>query len=583
MLRLLIVLIGMGFLASPAPAASPAPVEGQRGMVVSDQALATEVGAEILRAGGNAVDAAVAVGYAQAVVNPCCGNLGGGGFMTLHLADGRAAFIDFREAAPKAAGPNVFLDGEGKIIPRASLDGWRAAGVPGTVAGLDSALAQFGTMKRADIMAPAIRLARDGFVLTRPDADILATGMAAFKADPALAQDWLRNGEALNAGDRLVQLQLATTLQGIADLGPDYFYKGPIAAAIVAASDRNAGLFSLEDFAGYKARIGTPVECSYRGYDILTAAPPSAGGLALCEILNILEFYPIGYLGFGSADTVHLMAEAMRHAFVDRNSAIGDPAFVTNPVERLVSKDYAAALRLTIDPYRATPSEALSGTTPPHEGTETTHFSVVDKAGNAVAVTYSLNAYFGARVMAPGTGFFLNDTMDDFTIKVGAANMFGLVQGPANAIAPGKRPVSSMAPTIVLKDGKPFMVLGSPGGSRIITAVVETILNVVDFGMTIQEAVNAPRVHAQWLPDILFAEPYALSPDTIRALVERGHQVRAQKPWGAVEAILLGDGAARKGELPSFGDDSVRGEVPRAGYVYGANDARRPAGAARAE
>nr|WP_244540289.1 gamma-glutamyltransferase [Kaistia soli] len=552
-------------------------------MVASDQALAAEVGAEILRAGGNAVDAAVAVGYAQAVVNPCCGNLGGGGFMTLRLADGQAVFIDFREAAPKAAGPNVFLDDQGKVIPRASLDGWRAAGVSGTVAGLELALSRFGTMKRADVMAPAIRLARDGFILTRPDADIIATGSAAFRADPALAHYWLHDGEPLKAGDSLVQSQLATTLQGISDQGPDYFYKGPIAAAIVAASEKNNGLFSLDDFANYTARIGKPLECSYRGYEILTAAPPSAGGLAVCEILNILEFYPVGYLGFGSADTVHLMTEAMRHAFVDRNSAIGDPAFVKNPVERLISKDYAAALRLTIDPYKATPSETLSGTTSPHEGTETTSFSVVDKAGNAVAVTYSLNAYFGARVMAPGTGFFLNDTMDDFTIKVGAANLFGLVQGEANAIAPSKRPVSSMAPTIVVKDGRPFMVLGSPGGSRIITAVVETILNVVDFGMTIQEAVNAPRVHAQWLPDILFAEPYALSPDTVRALAERGHTVRLQKPWGAVEAILLGSGAAPKGELPSFGDDTVRGELPRPGYIYGGHDARRPAGAAIAE
>ncbi|MCX5515723.1 gamma-glutamyltransferase [Kaistia algarum] len=552
-------------------------------MVASDQALAAEVGAEILRAGGNAVDAAVAVGYAQAVVNPCCGNLGGGGFLTLRLADGQAAFIDFREAAPKAAGPNVFLDDQGEVIPRASLDGWRAAGVPGTVAGLELALSRFGTMKRADVMAPAIRLAHDGFILTRPDADIIGTGLAAFRADPALAQYWLRDGEPLKAGDRLVQTQLATTLQGISDKGPDYFYKGPIAAAIVDASRRKNGLFSADDFARYEARIGKPLECSYRGYEILTAAPPSAGGLAVCEILNILEFYPVGYLGFGSADMVHLMTEAMRHAFVDRNSAIGDPAFVKNPVERLVSKDYAAALRLTIDPYKATPSETLSGTTSPHEGTETTSFSVVDKAGNAVAVTYSLNAYFGARVMAPGTGFFLNNTMDDFTSKVGAANMFGLVQGAANAIAPGKRPVSSMAPTIVVKDGRPFMVLGSPGGSRIITAVVETILNVVDFGMTIQEAVNAPRVHAQWLPDILFAEPYALSPDTVRALAERGHKVRLQKPWGAVEAILLGSGAAQKGELPSFGDDTVRGEVPRLGYIYGGHDARRPAGAAIAE
>ena len=581
--RLLWLLVGAGIVAGPALAAAPAPREGERGMVVSDQALAAEVGAAILRAGGNAVDAAVAVGYAQAVVNPCCGNLGGGGFMTLRLASGQAAFLDFREAAPGAAGPDTYLDAKGNVIPRASLDGWRAAGVPGTVAGLDSALTQYGTMTRAEVMAPAIRLAREGFVLTRPDADIIAAGAAAFKADPALAATWLRDGKPLAAGDRLIQPDLAATLEGIAEKGPDFFYKGPVAAAIVAASGQHGGLFTAEDFSSYAARTGEPVTCTYRGFEILTAAPPSAGGVAVCEILNILELDPVGYLGFGSADTVHLMTEAMRHAFVDRNAAIGDPAFVDNPVTRLVSKDYAAKLRLTIDPNRATPSSSLTGATPPHEGTETTHYSVVDDAGNAVAVTTSLNAYFGARVMAPGTGFFLNDTMDDFTIKVGAANLFGLVQGSANAIAPGKRPVSSMAPTILVKDGQPFMVLGSPGGSRIITAVVETIVNVVDFGMSIQAAVDAPRVHAQWLPDVLFAEPFALSADTVRALAARGHVVRVQKPWGAVEAILVGSSAIENGELPSFGDDSVRGDAPRPGTAYGGSDARRPAGGAVAE
>jgi gamma-glutamyltranspeptidase/glutathione hydrolase len=552
-------------------------------MVVSDQALATAVGAEILRRGGNAIDAAVAVGYAQAVVNPCCGNLGGGGFMTLRLTDGRAFFVDFREAAPGRATPTMYLDADGKVLARASLDGWRAVGVPGTVMGLDMALSRFGSMPRRDVMAPAIRLAREGFVLTPADAAILSGSTEAFKSDPAMAAIFLNEDRALAPGEKLVQTDLAATLEAIADGGPQAFYGGAIADKLASASAAGGGILSREDLAGYVARISEPVRCTYRSYEIISAPPPSAGGTAVCEILNILEGYPVGYLGPGSAELVHLMAEAMRHAFVDRNSALGDPAFITNPVERLTSKPYAAAIRASIDRDRAAISRDIGAGTPPHEGAETTHFSVMDDKGNAVATTYSLNAYFGAKVMAPGTGFFLNDTMDDFTAKPGAANLFGLVQGTANAIAPGKRPLSSMSPTVVVHDGKPFMVLGSPGGSRIITAVVQTLLNVIDHGMTLQEAVDAPRIHHQWLPDILYAEPYALSADTARSLADKGHRILVQRPWAAVEAILSSDARPTGTPLPSFADDTLKLWRPKPGTVFGANDNRRPAGAAAAE
>ena len=569
--------------ASPAAAISPQPVEGEHGMVVSDQRLASEVGAEMLRAGGNAIDAAVAVGYAQAVVNPCCGNLGGGGFMTIRLASGELIFVDFREAAPKAATADMYLDDKGAVIPRASLDGWKAVGVPGSVLGLDTVLSKWGTRDRATVLAPAIRLARDGFTLTRGDTDILAAGTKAFQANPVTGAIFLDDGNPFAPGGRLVQADLAATLEGIAKDGPGFFYEGPVAEKIVAASEAGGGILSKADFADYDVRIGETIECRYRGYEVRSAAPPSSGGIALCEILHVLEGYPMGWLGHNSADAVHLMTEAFRHAFVDRNSELGDPAFVENPVAHLTSKDYAAKLRGAIDRHRATPSSSLKPGTAPHGGSQTTHFSVIDAAGNAVAVTYSLNSYFGAKVMAPGTGVLLNNTMDDFTSKPGVANLFGLVQGEANAIAPGKRPLSSMSPTIVLKDGKPVMVLGSPGGSRIITAVAQVIMNVVDHGMTIQEAVDAPRLHHQWMPDVLYAEPRALSADTREILTRRGHTVTVQNPWGAVEAILVGGGEPKAGEPASFGDDVLRGRPVVEGWTYGANDNRRPAGAAVGE
>ena len=566
-------------LAQPVFAASRPAVESANGMVVSAQHLATEAGVEMLRAGGNAVDAAVAVGYALAAVNPCCGNIGGGGFMTLRLADGRTTFLDFRETAPAAATRDMYLDAEGNVIRGASLVGWRAAGVPGTVAGLDAALTQYGTLPRAQVMAPAIRLARDGFVLVRGDTDILQAATARLRADPEAARIFLRpDGTPFEPGDRLTQPDLARTLAAIAASGPEAFYRGAIPAAVEAASSAANGVMTAADFAAYQVREMAPLSCPYRSWTVVLAPPPSSGGTVICMVLAILEGYDISAAGFNSARSVHLMTEALRHAYLDRNTHLGDPDFVRNPLERLLSRDYALAIRAAINPDRATPSRELAPGTPPHEKPETTHYSVADAAGNAVAVTYTINGGFGAGVVAPGTGFLLNNEMDDFTIKLGVPNLFGLVQGEANAIAPGKRPLSSMSPTLLLRDGQPYAVLGSPGGSRIISVILQTILNLVDHGMELQEAVNAPRIHHQWLPDELFAETRALSPDTRRLLEAMGHKVTEQRPWGAVAAIIRPRGNAA-GSAAVVPDSALSGRM-RPGLFYGANDDRRPAGLA---
>jgi gamma-glutamyltranspeptidase / glutathione hydrolase len=561
-------------------AASPLPVSAEKAMVVTSQHLATDVGIEILKQGGNAIDAAVAVGYAQAVTNPCCGNLGGGGFATLHLADGRNIFLNFREKAPLAATPTMFLDAKGDVVPDLSLKGYLAVGVPGSVMGLDTLLKKYGTMTREQVMSPAIKLADEGFILNQGDADIMKNGAKAFAAQPNVAAVFLNSGKPWIAGDRFIQKGLANTLRLIAKDGPDAFYKGAIADAVVAASTANGGVLSKQDFANYAVTETPPVQCSYRGFDLISAPPPSSGGTAICEILNILKGYPVSQLGFHSAASVHLMAEAMRHTFVDRNFQLGDPDFVKNPVEHLLSDAYAEQIRTAIDQGKATPSKNVQPGTAPHEGTETTHYSIVDPAGNAVSVTYTINALFGAKVIAGDTGFFLNDEMDDFTIKPGVPNLFGLVQGKTNVIAPGKRPLSSMSPTIVTKDGKTIMVLGSPGGSRIITIVVEALMNVVDHGMNIQEAVDAPRIHHQWLPDQITVEPFALSPDTVRILNTMGHKVVEQSPWGAAEAIFIAPTQAAASAKPSSGNDAAASGKPVPGRLYGANDNRRPAGSA---
>ncbi len=507
---------------SGARSASPAPVRGEHGMVVTAQRLASEVGVDVLKKGGNAVDAAVAVGYALAVVYPSAGNLGGGGFMTVRMKDGRTAFLDFRERAPLKATRTMYLDAKGEPVEGASLDGYRAVGVPGSVLGLETARQKFGTQPREALMAPAIRLADEGFELTDADARILAAGVERLSKDPAAAAIFMSpDGKALAPGARLVQADLAAALSAIAESGPDAFYKGRLADAIVAASAAHGGILERADFEAYQVHEREPIRCDYRGYTIVSAPPPSSGGVIICEILNVLEAYPLGYLGWGSSDSVHLMVEAMRHAYVDRNSALGDPDFVDNPVETLLDKAYAGKIREKIDPYQAGESAGLK----PQgfgESSETTHYSIVDADGNAVAVTYTLNGSFGAGVVAPGTGILLNNEMDDFTAKPGVPNLYGLVQGEANAIQPKKTPLSSMSPTIVLKGDQPFMVIGSPGGPRIITITLEAIVNVIDHGMTIKEAIDAPRIHHQWLPDKVFAERFALSPDTLEDPVGHG-------------------------------------------------------------
>ncbi|HDL7342218.1 TPA: gamma-glutamyltransferase [Yersinia enterocolitica] len=562
-------------------AASTPAVEAKNGMVVSSQHLASQVGTDILKMGGNAVDAAVAVGYAQAVVNPCCGNIGGGGFMTIHLADGTDTFINFRETAPAAASADMYLDKEGKVTKDASLYGYLAAGVPGTVLGMDSAQKKYGKLTRQQVMAPAIKLAREGFVLTRADTDILDTTVKRFRQDPESARIFLRkNGEALQPGDRLIQTDLADTLTAISEKGPDAFYQGKIPQAVEAAAKKGGGILTAADFANYKITETAPITCSYRGYKFVSSPPPSSGGVTLCETLNVLEGYDLKSMGFNSAAYIHTLTEAMRHAYMDRNTFLGDPEFVKNPIDRLLSKSYAADIRKQIVANKATPSVEVQPGMQPHEKPETTHYSIVDHDGNAVSTTYTVNGRFGAVVIAPGTGFFLNDEMDDFTVKVGEQNLYGLVQGATNSIAPGKRPLSSMSPTLVTKDGQTFMVLGSPGGSRIITITLQTALNVIDHGMAPQEAVDAPRIHHQWLPDEVYYEQRGVSADSLNLLKTMGYKMVEQNPWGAAELILVGLAGVEGVSPANSGNDSAVSGKVREGYLYGANDVRRPAGAA---
>ncbi|MGK9283786.1 gamma-glutamyltransferase [Sinorhizobium meliloti] len=560
------------FSPRPVLAASPEPVKAEHGMVVTAQHLASDIGVEVLKKGGNAIDAAVAVGYALAVVYPTAGNIGGGGFMTIRFKDGKTTFLDFRERAPLAATKTMYLDDKGDLVEGLSTEGYLAVGVPGPVMGFESARSRYGTRPLKELIDPAIKLAREGFVLEQGDIESFDGETERLARDPAAAAIFLKpDGQPFAAGDRLVQTDLAASLSSIAEKGTDAFYKGAIADAIVKASTDKGGILAKEDFERYQVRELEPVKCNYRGYDIVSSPPPSSGGLIICEILNILEGYPLSYLGYGSAETVHAMIEAMRHAYVDRNTALGDPAFVENPVAKLVDKSYAKEIRAKIDPFKAGVSQELmpAGFT---ESKETTHYSIIDDEGNAVAVTYTLNGSFGAGVVAPGTGILLNNEMDDFTAKPGTPNLYGLVQGEANAIEAGKTPLSSMSPTIISKDGKPFMVIGSPGGARIITITLEAIINVIDHGMNIQEAVDAPRVHHQWLPDKVFMEPYALSPDTRKLLSAMGHDVQVDENWmiwGQAAGILVG------------GENVAEIEAGGGARYNGAVDSRIGAGAAR--
>jgi gamma-glutamyltranspeptidase / glutathione hydrolase len=519
-------------------------------MVTSVHELASRAGVEILQSGGNAVDAAVATGFALAVVHPQAGNLGGGGFMLLRSADGKTHFIDFREKAPAAATEKMYLDAEGNVIKNASVVGYKSIGVPGSVAGLVYAEKQYGKLSIERVIAPAIKLAREGFPLAYEDAQELEKDEYLAKF-PESKRIFLRDGNYYRPGDIFKQPELAHTLERLAK-DPDDFYHGAMAHELAASIHKGGGLVTAEDLAAYEVKEREPIRGTYRGYDIISAPPPSSGGVALIEILNILEGFDLTKLGDRSGDAIHLEVEAFRRAFYDRAEFMGDPDFAKVPVAQLIDKKYGAAWRDSIDLSHASLSQTLkrppifnelervaeARTTAIREPEDTTHYSVVDAEGNAVAVTTTLNDSFGSRATAEGLGFLLNDEMDDFTSKPGVPNQFGLVQGPANAIGPGKRPLSAMAPTIVLKDGKLFLVLGSPGGPTIITTVANVLIGVVDFSLDIEEAVNAPRFHHQWLPDRILVED-RLSPDTMNVLRSKGHKLQVRHFWGDAECIMI--------------------------------------------
>jgi gamma-glutamyltranspeptidase / glutathione hydrolase len=514
------------------------PVHAQHGMVVSSQELASRAGVEIMQAGGNAVDSAVAAGFALAVVHPAAGNLGGGGFMLIRMADGRARFLDYWEKAPAAAKPDMYLDAQGNVIEDASLIGYKSVAVPGSVAGMVYAEQKYGKLTLRQVIAPAIRLARDGYPLSWSEArDLHDKYLSQFPESRRIFQ---REGNYYQPGEVFRQPDLARTLERIA-AKPDDFYHGDLASELAAAVQKGGGLITADDLAKYEVKEREPVRGTYRGYEVISAPPPSSGGTVLIEALNILEGYDLNKLGDRSALSIHFTTEAFRRAFFDRAEFMGDPDFGKIPVAQLVDKKYGAAWRDSIDSDRASPSKELKRPAifseleqfaavhaQPRvyrEGTHTTHYSVVDAEGNAVAVTTTINNWFGSHVTADGLGFLLNDEMDDFSAKPGVPNSDGLIQGTANAIGPGKRPLSSMTPTIVVRDGRPFLVLGSPGSSKIITTVANVLMGVIDYGMNIQEAVDAPRFHNQWLPDLLNVERW-FSPDTVHDLEKMGYHVQ---------------------------------------------------------
>ena len=518
------------------------PVYGKNGMVASEQGLATQVGLDILKQGGNAIDAAVAVGFALAVVLPNAGNIGGGGFMVLHDdKTGKDVAIDFREIAPAKASRDMYLDNQGNVIDGKSLFTHDASGVPGTVAGMEYALKKWGTMPLSKVLEPAIKLADKGFIVS----DVLAQTL---KEEKSTLGKWssskaifFKNGEPLKSGDLLVQKDLAKSLRLIAKQGAKAFYQGEIATKIAKEMQSHGGTMTLEDLKAYKVVERQPIIGDYRGYKVVTMPPPSSGGVHLIEILNMLEHYPIKEDGVNSAKNIHHMAESMKLAYADRSEYLGDPDFVKIPVTGLTSKAYANELVKTIDDNKARLSSNIKpGKPQPYESDQTTHFSVMDKAGNAVAVTYTLNLNFGSGIVVEGTGILLNNEMDDFSVKPGVPNAFGLVGGAANAIEAKKRPLSSMTPTIVMKNNKPWLVTGSPGGARIITTVLQSVVNTIDHEMNPAEAIITPRVHHQWLPDELRVEE-GISPDTIKLLQDKGHKVVTKAPMGRIQIIQADD------------------------------------------
>jgi len=531
------------------------PVVGSHGMVASQEEQATRVGVKILEEGGNAVDAAVAIGFTLAVTLPRAGNLGGGGFMIIHSADNNETVaLDYREMAPAAATKDMYLDAAGDVDEKKSRYSYHSVGVPGTVAGLALALERYGSMPLAKVLEPAIRLAKDGIEVSADLSGSLESARKRFAPWPESMKTFFKpDGSGYAPGERLVQSDLAQSLTQIGEHGPKAFYEGVIAEKIAADMKAQGGPITLDDLKAYKPVIREPVRGDYRGYEIVSMPPPSSGGIHLIEILNILEGYPIAFLGHNGAETLHLMAEAMKLAYADRSKYLGDPDFAKIPVKALTSEAYAATLRAKINRNRATPSDEIAPGDPmPFESNQTTQFSVMDGKGNVVSNTYTINFSYGTGIVAAGTGILLNNEMDDFSSKPGVPNAYGLIGGEANAIEPRKRPLSSMTPTIVFKDGKPFLATGSPGGSRIITTTLQLIMNMIDHEMNVAAATAATRVHHQWLPDELRVE-VGLSPDTVSLLEAKGHNVVVKDAMGSTQSVMRADGG-----------------------FYGASDPRRP-------
>lgn len=531
------------------------PIIGQNGMVSTQHLEATKVGLEILKKGGNAIDASVAVGFSLAVVLPRAGNIGGGGFMVLYDVDSdNTTTINYRESAPISSREDMYLDEEGNVDNQKFNMSYHSIGVPGTVAGMIMALEKYGTMKLSEVIAPAIRLAEEGFPLTYDQANLIKRYESRLRKWPETEKIFYKSKtECYQAGDTLRQPDLAWSLKQISQHGAKAFYGGSIAEKIVADMKNNGGIMTINDFKQYKVYEASPVWGSYRGYEIASMPPPSSGGIHVIQMLNILEYFPLKYLGHNSAETIHLMAEVMKLAYADRSEHLGDPLYWDVPVNGLASEAYAAKLKEKVNRYRTTPAEDISPDQPQdYESEETTHYSIVDKKGNVVSNTYTLNFSFGTGIVAKGTGILLNNEMGDFSAKPGSPNAFGLLGGQANAVKPGKRPLSSMTPTLVFKDKKPFLVTGSPGGSRIITTVLQIILNVIDHDMNVAEASNAPRIHHQWYPDILFHEK-GISHDTKLILESKGHSLQTRAVMGSTQTIMLKDG-----------------------YLLGSSDPRRP-------
>ena len=565
-LKKITLFLGISFSLLELQAASYPPIKDPNGsgLAMSSSAYCTKIGKDVLDSGGNAIDSAVAIGYCLAVVHPAAGNIGGGGFALIHLANGENVALDFRERAPLKATKNMYLDKNGNPIPNASTIGYLSAGIPGTVKGMSAMLDKYGTKKLATLIAPAINLAENGFVLTDRQAQTMLEAKDDFAKFKSSRKYFLKNdGSTYKGGELLVQKDLANTLRLIQQEGESAFYKGKIADLIIKDMERNNGIITKQDLENYKVVWRKPLIGTYRGHTIISMPPPSSGGVHILEILNTLENTDLGKLGFGSSQSIHLIAEAMRQAYADRSVFLGDPDFVDVPVKELTSKAYAKKIFSSIDKNKATPSKLI---TPgmgvikqknmPNlkEGNHTTHYSVTDKWGNAVAVTYTINASYGSAAAVDGAGFLLNDEMDDFSIKPGTANLYGLVGGDANAIAPNKTPLSSMSPTIILKDNKLYMVVGSPGGARIITTVLQVILNVIDYKMDLGRAVESPRFHMQWLPDEIRIEPYGMTKDVQNNLEKMGYKIT---------------------ELPDMGDVNAIIKDPKNGIYYGVGDPRK--------